>query len=719
MMRFTRVPVLIVAAVGLAWALGTVQAAQLPQDHEYQRQLRAYMAGLTEKDFDVQDLPFRLPADYRPDKDEQCSLWVLSTLVPTTGGLRVPSSCFTLKALEADPAVAAPPADPLPLAWLAGWNHPCNPYHGSAAVKRRAFVVAALDMIMHDGLHERSPGRNWVLHGLQEGKREGRAAHSDCLGGSLIWIAYAYAQCRDAVPAPGAEAYATGLKKLVRRLDEWGPASLMTDMDMFAAVALTYVKQQIPDLDIQRIADTYVRTLLTDPRYTHPAGYWVDIQGYDASYEGISFYFANWAALASNLDFADEAVRRGYRLRSHMSLPEPQGGYSGPTHFSPRTSADSYNDQWNYYHRNVAGAIVTDEAVHLVKIPSDEEIAAAPAKVVQQLNAGRQGSDKGQMGTWSENHWRTTQFNYGYTHYRKGFYERLRKLQADKSPMLVPAWQRPEQFVRNFGDAFLVAKFADYGVIVHTGPVGEVEPAWPTRAQWMPMDKPFGFSGGALSAFWTPQGGSVLLGRRGGAQGGVYDKYEEWRLWPFSAVTGQTIYGKTLTSGRILQPEVHYEVGKAQATVTARGVIPQDYVGQCRVMNDIIHYDRAFHVEAAGVTIRTELRCEPTYRLAELCETLPVHLDAEVTIEFQVGDQWRAAGTEYSDGVRAARVRRSAGAVLISFAEPRRVKLSPQVWQDQYQSSARCRTILVDLMPGAGKPFAGAAVAYQIAPERK
>ena len=33
---------------------------------------------------------------------------------------------------------------------------------------------------------------------------------------------------------------------------------------------------------------------------------------------------------------------------------------------------------------------------------------------------------------------------------------------------------------------------------------------------------------------------------------------------------------------------------------------------------------------------------------------------------------------------------------------PVRVKLSPEVWQDHYQSRARCRTILLDLLGGAG-----------------
>ena len=41
-------------------------------------------------------------------------------------------------------------------------------------------------------------------------------------------------------------------------------------------------------------------------------------------------------------------------------------------------------------------------------------------------------------------------------------------------------------------------------------------------------------------------------------------------------------------------------------------------------------------------------------------------------------------------------------AVLVTFTKPVRAKLSPEVWQDHYQSRVMCRTILVDLLGGGG-----------------
>jgi len=711
---------------------GAAQGANgLPQDHEYQRQLRQYIGGLKEQDFEVELKEFALPKageqDAEPDMDELCRLWVLTLKVPSIGGIRAPASQFTLGAIEGERTVLRPPVDPLPLAWLTGWDHPCNPYHDSNPIKLRAFVVAALDMIMLDGLHERSAGRDWVVYGLQTGRREGRAAHSDNLGGTLIWLGYVYLQCRDALPPEARTAYKQGLKKLVKRLDKWGPTSLMTDMDLFAPVGLTYIAEATGDPELKRIAESYSKPLFTHPRYFHPAGYWVDIQGYDASYTGISFYFGNWAALASNWDFAGKAVEEAYRLRAHMSLPEPDGkSYVGPTHFSPRTSADSYHDQWNWYPRNVAGAIVTDQAAHLVRPPSDETIRKSPAQLVARLNALQKPTPKAQMKTWAENHWNTRSFNYGYEHYRKGFYERMRKLEKENSPLRVVPFERQGQFVRNFGDAFLVARFPDYGLIIHTGPVGTVEPDWHERAKWMPTQKPFGFSGGALSAFWTPEGGSVLLGRRGGAQGTVYDRYEQWRIWPFHAVTGETQEGKVFTSGRILQPKVKYDLRDNGATVRVEGAIPKTYAGQGKALEGDIGYGRSFEVAPTGVSVHTELQSDGKDKLAELCETIPVYLGPgrrkggwPVAIHFKVAGQWAEAGTDYREKVEAARVKRYGGTVLITFAEPQRVKLSPREWMDGYQSRAMCRTVLVDLLGGSKGAFRAASLQYTITPAKE
>lgn len=695
---------------------------QLPQEHAYAQTLRKYLASLREEDFAVALKPFTAPAA-APDMDALCRYWVLSQHAPTIGGLASPASEFLLSAIEGDKHVMHPPADALSLAWLAGWDDAMNPYRGSAAVKRRAMAVAIVDLIMHDGLHERSPGKNWVQYGLLEGLREGRAAHSDCLGGTLIWLGYAYLKCGDVLPPDAREAYAAGLKKLVHRLNDWGPTALMTDMDLFASVSLTYISKALKDPEIDKITDAYIKKLYTTPRFFNPAGFWVDLQGFDASYNGISFYFANWAALASKRADVLDAVRRAYLLKSYLALPEPDGTLVGPTHFSPRTSNDSAHDQWGYDHRNTAGAMLSDDAAYLVNVPTDEKLKSAAETVAAMLTATAE-KPSAKLVKWSESHWTGT-LNFGFEEYPAGFYQRRRKLEQTRE-LLDPPFKRAAPFVKQFGDAFVIAKYADFGIVIHTGEVGIAEPDWPERAKWMPREKPFGFSGGSLSAFWTPAGGSILLGRRGGAQGEVYDKYEDWRLWPIHAVSGQTSSGRVFSSARILKPDVKSEVKESSASITAKGMIPKTYAGQGDALTGEIQYQRSFDFDAKGLRIRTSVRGDERDEIAEICETIPVYVASAapadkigpVEIQFRRGSEWTTAGVEYLENVDAVKVKRFDGAMTITFATPQRVKLSPRLWTDQYQSRATCRTILIDLRGNAHAPFKQASVEYVMSPAR-
>jgi len=556
------------------------------------------------------------------------------------------------------------------------------------------------------------------------GIRKGRANHSDCLGGALIWVGYPYGIARDVLPAEARAAYETGLKKLVLRLNQWGPTALMTDMDLFAPVGLWYISRAMDDPQVKQIAESYSRTLYTNPRYFSPAGYFVDIQGFDASYNGISLYYATWAALLTDWPFAREALDKASRLKAHLALPEPDGKtFFGPSHFSPRTSTDCVHDQWNFPPRNPGAAMVTLEALYLTTPPpSLEGMANTIRGMVGSFNAQQKAVEASQLKPWGEKHFINT-INYSHDYYVPGTYEKLVALYKAGGPLRKPPFCRDEGFVRHFGNEFLIAKSGTFGAVIHTGPVGEVEADWPTRAKWMPTKAPFGFSGGALSAFWTPQCGPVILGRRRGAQGEVPDKYEDWRIWPFHAVSGQTAEGRVFTSGRILKPEVP-KVSAPTPAVMVKGDIPKSYTGYGESLKGTLRYERIFEVLAQGVRIQTSVQSDGQDRLAEMCETIPIFLGEglaptvprPVSIQFQAGDQWRAAGTDFQSGVKAVKVTRFGGAILITFDQPQRVKLSPQDWQDNYQSRATCRTILIDLLGENPAAFRQTILQYTITP---
>jgi len=697
---------------------------RLPTDHAYQKTLRAWLASLTDKDYGVVPKSFAVPVDYdrKVDKEELCRLWVLSRQLPPVGGIRASAKEYTLAAIESDDAVRRPPGNILGMAWLAKWQHPMNPYHGSPAIQRRALACAIVDMIMTDGLHELSDGKDWVVYGRQTGIREDRAAHSDCLGGTLIWLAYVYAHCLDVAPDNVQQAYAAGLDKLVRRMKQWGPTRLMTDMDLFGAVALAYVEQKTIDPALKQLCRDYAKPLFSDPAYFHPAGYWVDIQGYDASYNGISFYFANWAALASKWDFARKAVDRAHCLKAHLALPEPGGGYVAPSHFSPRTSADSLHDQWNFPCRAPASAMLSDHGQFLLTVPDDGSLRAVPQTVVNALNRQLEKGG-GKAGVWGESHW-TNALNYAHDHYRADFLKHWRGIERERPALLRAPFERTGNFVTNFDNAFLIARYDDFGVVVHTGSVGEAEADWPNRAKWMPRDKIFGFSGGSLSAFWTPDAGAVLLGRRGGAQGAKFDQFKDWRRWPFHVVAGETSDGKVFTSGRILQPETKINTNGEQAVAVVSGVIPREYVGQGKVLSGRINYQRTFDVNAQRIRIKTELGGDGKDKIKDIRELIPIFLhlrprnkeDLAVETRFETNGKWTDAATSDVESVTAVRVKRFSGTIEIRFDQPQRVRLSPEVWRDQYQSRAACRTLLVDLRGPNATSFKNASVGYTIKP---
>ena len=699
--------------------------AMLPQDHQYQRQLRKFMAGLTEKDFD-HGVKAGFTVAPVADPEDKYRLWLLSlALEPLVGTKRgapsvnAPPSLFVLSSIEGERAVMQPPVWPEPLTWLVRWNYAGNPYYNSRALKLRAFVTMSVQLMMLDDQQEKFP--------------EKAANRSDWFGPQLILLANPYPGVKDVLPREVQQAYETGLRKMGRRLLDWGPKGEESNLDMIGPIGIWYVARALNDREFTREAEAFARRMFTDERYFHPAGYYVDRGGPDVGFNGMANYFANWAALASEWPFAREAVERVYRLRAHLCLPEPDGQMLGPSHFNTRTSSDAWHDQWPWGYRDYAAAMLTDEAAYLTKLPSAEELNAAAEKRVSAFRAQLAENPRRPDGTFLRNEeiasspwafriwqsWNFPMINFAYEHYRKGAYAHRAKLEQEKSPYLKSPFERGETFVREFGKAFVVAKLPAYATILHTGPVGGEE----IEDSLFKFAGPYGLGGGQLSAFWTPATGSVILGRRGGMSFDKnFDKVDEWRLWPIHAVSGCKADGKVFTSARIRKPDVACELEKGSGTVRVGGTIPLELLGQGKVLEGRIECNRIFKIEPDKLRVETVVKAYGQDKIAELYETLPVfHRDANfqkggTTIEFLAEGKWGPATAEYQDKVEAVKLTRFNGTVQVRFERPRRVKLSPQDWTDTYLSGAVCRNVLIDLLESGDKPvvFNGASSRYEI-----
>jgi hypothetical protein len=728
----------------------------LPQEHQYQRVLRKYMATLTEKDFDHGvTTPLTVqPSSQDADYQYRNSLRTNPYQVPLVGSKRGvpavnnPPALFLLRSIEGTTAVMRPLVYPETLMALAQWDYPRNVYYNNRALKMRCFVTASINLLMLDDYLDKNP----------------RACRADWRAYQLIIGGAPYPGFKDLLPTEVRRAYQDGVKKLARRIIAWGPRGEEPNLDMIIPIGLWYATKVCDDPAFTKEVEALARMMFTDPRYFHPAGYWVERGGLDVGFGGQANVFACAAALASDWPFAKEAVDRVYRLRAHLTLPEPDGTITGPAEFNTRLSSPAYADQWEFGWRDRAALMLTDEAACWVTPPAKEALAVAAASAAAEFSrqiaenpvkSGNGSPEKPYVyfanaeippQPWACTMWQNWQFpltvDFGYEFYRKGAYDHLVQLEKENSPFLKFPFQRKGTFVRDFAGAFVVARMSDYGIILHTGPVGHQEPNNGLEQCTAPM----GFGGGQLAAFWTPATGSVILGRRGGMiHEKAYDKIEEWRTWPIHAVSGVTAGGKVFTSARIFKPEAVVKAGNNSATAVAHGPLTamrvaadpastpekpkQDMYDD--TLDGRIDYARTFDVGDKGLRVETSLNGDGKDNIAELYETIPVYLrdtakqpKAEPTaIEFEVGGKWVPATAEYQEKVTAVKLTRFDGAVQITFDHPRRIKLSPTEWKDTVAFAyGACRNVMVDLLEGAKAPVAlngETTISYEISPVAK
>ncbi len=684
---------------------------ELPQEHAYQRGLREFIKSLSTEDLTVKLKPVKVaPID---DPEELYRLWVLARYPPRLGAAMLPAEPFTLEAIEGEEGLRLPvaPSHSQMLAWLADWDYPGNPHKGSRALKLRGLVLAATDMAMLDYLYEHDP------------RGAGRA---DYLGGNLIWIGYTYLHARDVLTDPQRKAFEGGIRKLVEgHLFRWGPKGLMTDMDLFAPVGLWYLSQAMGDPAFTKGCKAFSRQLFEDERFFHPAGYFVDNGCFDVSYNGISIYFGAWVALASDWDFTREALRKTLRLRAHLCFVAPDGSQTGPSAISSRTSADSAHDQWQFAHRLPAERMLADEAIYRCPIPDEAAMGKAHKKVINTISASLSRRTEAKTGPWRESHW-SGFINYAYEHTPKGHYARMRTLKAADSPLLQLLYKTDTTFIHEFERAFVITKQPKWGGAIHTGPVGRDVGH---NGLW------YGHGGGQLSAFWTPGSGTVIVGRTRGVQGAVYNLYDEWRSWPAHAVTGLTGRDELVTSNRIQKPDIEQKIGNGRAEILARGVMPMYNKQRTGTTSSGIAYERRFILTSEGVAVSTSVRSgKDSPWVKELYETIPIFISArgkknQSMIQFRRNGEWTPGTADTLDAVDAVRITRFEQETDVTFERPRRVKLSPTTWFDGYQSMARVRTVLIDLIEGAERGKSGhgglpvvvkaSKVSYRIAPAEK
>lgn len=723
----------LLAAIVVAVPAWHAAAAELPQDHPWQKVLRDHLATYREADFVIANHTFTLPDEYaKVELDRLYRDWiVLGNLgrEPTPAAFHADPAFFTLQRIEGAEIRCFP--EPAALAWWTQFDFPGNPYFESKPGMRRALVIAIVDMLM--------------LESAQIA--DSRNLKADFMAANLGTWAYTYKHAGALLPPEVQQAYREGMLYFLTKMERLAPRDQNTNMDMREIATLAELSTIFIDSKMQRRLVREARRILfgdpdrepstSDPRRGtfHPAGYIGEEDGPETSYNGISLYHLVEAAMIVRAHplwegFMPEVVARMARFKAYNTFPEPDGRFDGPSSWSKRTNAPYANDQRDRPWRRYAEAMLTEESLYRLGIkpgsdlgiygPNGRELMLADIRRgVQRLNRGPkrpEGWSHTQPPVWAENHW-PADLPYTWDHYVPDSYLQFSQLAVARSPRLLAPYEKAERFNINFDGEFWSLKEGDWGFQVE---------AVPHMGRGYDVNGSGALAGGSLAAFWTRQAGTALLGRLPDKWNYVtWDKIDRW---PTHHLWGRTAEGAAFSSARQREPWVRFDTENqppqvfvmaglgGQRTVEKPGIIEGGYV----------HYRRTFTKKADGLEIESELLSRGTDQVRELWETLPIFLgptqrrrdgNVQVLIEFRLDDNWQAAPVgELIADVQAVRIRRFQGSVTIEFAQPQRVRLG-EPFVTAYQKRDQMQTLNIDLLGAAGKAVpmpAQAAVRYTI-----
>ncbi len=704
--------------------------ALLPQVAPYQVALRTSMSRLTEADFEVTVAP--ITYDSALDDDALYHLW--SGVVRAGGeipslpdyrGARLPSSAFLLDTFETGMG-GLPHAyvgDGAPVNWALGfyatWDYAGNPYFGSRAMMRRAFFTSAADMMVMQTCSDARSCRAGA---------SGRAVVRDNFAGAFREYAHIgyYAHRSGLIDACDLAAYDIGLRLV---FDYWQSVNTSgspnADMIMATLAGDAYVVAGIGDPALvapaASDAEATMRSNCEDEGFCQHQG-----GTYDPSYEGYSAVHIAEAALVSGDPALVTWNARFAHLRALTTLPEPDGTFTGPSHFSPATSQSAANDQVSTYSRDVAVSQLSDDGVFFLH--SAREPVPTVAEMRTQLSTGgsfaeanrfaSDGSDPVSMPHWSYRHY-PYENQPGFQHYRAGSFARFAA--ATGTDLALPPVMRVADFSESFENLLVSARAGSLATIVHVGPIDDGSPG-------------AGFGGGALSALWSESTGAVILGWNRGAQsteprsrtvaacpdadceGSCSGttcterfpnpfRWADLALWPTHAISG-TRGARSFSSARVTEPTETVSLAGGVTTVTTTSELNGGTAEDADALAGSFTVSRTFTTDATmggRLTIATTLRSTGN-TADEIVETLPLFQGDRngfpTTVQLRrMGGGMVAASTSNTTNVTAILVTRGTGTLEITLDAPRTVRLGP-VSTNDYQWRPYGQNLVIQLHTG-------------------
>jgi len=588
------------------------------------------------------------------------------------------------------------------LAWLYSWNRQWNPYFENPAVARRAAVVASVNLIMQWG-QIRYVGR----------------PHTGQDGYLLTFNAYIASTVGPGLPANVRKALGEGLKAVVKSLVEVpvnGPENMMLAMP----VGIYYAALATGDDSLKKLAEERMGYLLD--KFFDRTGYFRDQMLPDGSYNGISMHrLAEYYAISQSPRVLD-VLRRAYRLKSYLTLPEPDGTTLSPSHFNARCQDGFDNDQ--YTGREIMFLSSVPDAAFFLRLSWEPNITPesvrklAEARIVESFISRIPAAAAWGYMNPTEHSWGLV-LNLPYVLFNEQDSEAVDAMVREAK---VPI-QTSDRYTENFSNQFYVIRRPAYTAIFYTGPSCITSDDGGTNfAQMLGYEGGTfnGFAGGGVSAFWTPEAGSTVIGRLTAresyqrkvkiAEGREY-QIEGWRDWLNNQVVGEAENGKILSSSRIGRPLSKLSPDGNELSIWS--VIPNGTRKQGEITDARITYKRNYRFHDSGIDVELELETDKPLVMKSLYESLPARAFETSYLDPQGKPLAEADGK--MKNVKTVRILRDGNGTNIEFAQPVALSMDSIKAVSRQSSTVEGRALLIEL-PTNLQPGKPVKLNYTISP---
>jgi len=596
-----------------------------------------------------------------------------------------------------------------------------NPYYHNSAIGYRALMLAITDMVMH----AENTGIVW----------------SDSYGKAMQSVADVYRATKNLLPDSVQNAFEEQYKDLVHREIMNGPRNANTNMDMFVVHGVAIMYMAANDSQVKSMCVDMVKNHLfgyTDgilethhrigPGTFHPAGYIGEESAPDAYYNGESLYHLV-GAYAAVLDretgsvppdwqFLEEVVRRIGSWHVYRYFNDPNGFDTGPSGFSGRTSDGNVYGQASREWRNYTLASLFPSIGGMASnIESSATLISEINSQIISLNTNFGSVYTGTPRGWSG--FSPWPFQGAYLP-QSDWYTYLDSLDQNSDSLEFPI-DRPGNINKPFGgpptgDEFWMYKNRDSN--------GN-EFAFYVEADAQQGSYYNGWFGGKIELFWTRPTGTVIINRHGFAS---HEGSNDWSMveyYPVHHVWGTAendgAFSTAWIRGSDLQRTSTFNLNADTATVEVENYFndesnPDVSNSGEQTGNELtgsVQVTNKFQAISNGIRITTKVTSDHTDNITQLWTTIPINLrDAsrqnslsDATIEYWTGSQWAQLTTSLTN-TAALRLGRNFGAgtqyAYISFTSSHELKLSSQVWQDDYQTRTRGRAIHISLLNNPG-----------------